>query len=86
MLGLAKNQATPMPPTAAFSISQGDLSRHPLPRKLIFGIVRFVHMPACSSTRAGSPSSLGYKMPVAYAGTLTAPNGVTSVEALTAAG
>jgi putative transposase len=31
-------------------------------------------------------SSLGYKTPVAYAGTLTAPNGVTSVEALTAAG
>jgi len=31
-------------------------------------------------------SSLGYKTPVAYAGTLTAPNGVTLVEALTAAG
>jgi transposase InsO family protein len=31
-------------------------------------------------------SSLGYKTPVAYAGTLTAPNGVTSAEALTAAG
>jgi transposase InsO family protein len=31
-------------------------------------------------------SSLGYKTPAAYAGTLTAPNGVTSTEALTAAG
>ena len=31
-------------------------------------------------------SSLGYKTPVAYAGTLTAPKGVTLVEALTAAG
>jgi putative transposase len=31
-------------------------------------------------------SSLGYKTPAAYAGTLTAPKGVTSVEALTAAG
>ena len=31
-------------------------------------------------------SSLGYKTPVAYAGTLTAPKGVTSAEALTAAG
>jgi putative transposase len=31
-------------------------------------------------------SSLGYKTPAAYAGALTAPNGVTSVEALTAAG
>jgi putative transposase len=31
-------------------------------------------------------SSLGYKTPVAYAGTLIAPKGVTSVEALIAAG
>jgi putative transposase len=31
-------------------------------------------------------SSLGYKTPVAYAGTLTAPKGVTLVEALTPAG
>jgi putative transposase len=31
-------------------------------------------------------SSLGYKTPAAYAGALTAPKGVTSVEALTAAG
>ena len=31
-------------------------------------------------------SSLGYKTPAAYAGTLTAPEGATSVEALTAAG
>jgi putative transposase len=31
-------------------------------------------------------SSLGYKTPVAYAGTLTAPNGVTLAEALTATG
>ena len=31
-------------------------------------------------------SSLGYKTPAAYAGTLTAPKGVTSVEALNAAG
>jgi transposase InsO family protein len=31
-------------------------------------------------------SSLGYKTPAAYAGTLTAPKGVTLVEALTAAG
>ena len=31
-------------------------------------------------------SSLGYKTPAAYAGTLTAPNGVTLVEALNAAG
>ena len=31
-------------------------------------------------------SSLGYKTPVAYAGTLTAPKGVTLVEALTVAG
>ena len=31
-------------------------------------------------------SSLGYKTPAAYAGTLTAPKGVTSVEALTATG
>jgi putative transposase len=31
-------------------------------------------------------SSLGYKTPAAYAGTLTAPKGVTSVEALIAAG
>jgi len=31
-------------------------------------------------------SSLGYKTPAAYAGTLTAPHGVTLVEALTAAG
>ena len=31
-------------------------------------------------------SSLGYKTPAAYAGTLTAPKGVTSAEALTAAG
>ena len=31
-------------------------------------------------------SSLGYKTPVAYAGTLTAPKGVTLAEALTAAG
>jgi transposase InsO family protein len=31
-------------------------------------------------------SSLGYKTPAAYAGTLTAPNGVTLAEALTAAG
>ena len=31
-------------------------------------------------------SSLGYKTPTAYAGTLTAPKGVTLVEALTAAG
>jgi transposase InsO family protein len=31
-------------------------------------------------------SSLGYKTPVAYAGTLNAPKGVTLVEALTAAG
>jgi putative transposase len=31
-------------------------------------------------------SSLGYKTPAAYAGTLTAPNGVKSAEALTAAG
>jgi putative transposase len=31
-------------------------------------------------------SSLGYKTPAAYAGTLTAPNGVRSVEALIAAG
>ncbi len=30
-------------------------------------------------------SSLGYKTPAAYAGTLTAPKGVTLVEALTAA-
>jgi putative transposase len=30
-------------------------------------------------------SSLGYKPPAAYAGALTAPKGVTSVEALTAA-
>ena len=31
-------------------------------------------------------SSLGYKTPAAYAGTLTAPKGVTLAEALTAAG
>jgi putative transposase len=31
-------------------------------------------------------SSLGYKTPAAYAGTLTAPKGATSAEALTAAG
>ena len=31
-------------------------------------------------------SSLGYKTPAAYAGTLTAPKSVTLVEALTAAG
>ena len=31
-------------------------------------------------------SSLGYKTPAAYAGTLTAPKGVTLVEALNAAG
>ena len=31
-------------------------------------------------------SSLGYKTPAAYAGTLTAPQGVTLAEALTAAG
>ena len=31
-------------------------------------------------------SSLGYKTPAAYAGTLIAPKGVTSVEALIAAG
>jgi hypothetical protein len=31
-------------------------------------------------------SSLGYKTPAAYAGALTAPKGVTSVEALTATG
>jgi putative transposase len=31
-------------------------------------------------------SSLGYKTPAVYAGTLTAPKGVTSVEDLTAAG
>jgi putative transposase len=31
-------------------------------------------------------SSLGYKTPAAYAGTFTAPNGVTLAEALTAAG
>ena len=31
-------------------------------------------------------SSLGYKAPAAYAGTLTAPNGVTLAEALIAAG
>lgn len=31
-------------------------------------------------------SSLGYKTPAAYAGTLTAPNGVTSAETLIAAG
>lgn len=31
-------------------------------------------------------SSLGYKTPVAYAGSITAPKGVTLVEALTAAG
>jgi hypothetical protein len=31
-------------------------------------------------------SSLGYKTPAAYAGKLTAPNGVKSAEALTAAG
>ena len=31
-------------------------------------------------------SSLGYKTPAAYAGTLTAPKGVTSAEALAAAG
>lgn len=31
-------------------------------------------------------SSLGYRTPAAYAGTLTAPKGVTSAEALTAAG
>ena len=31
-------------------------------------------------------SSLGYKTPAAYAGSLTAPKGVTLAEALTAAG
>lgn len=31
-------------------------------------------------------SSLGYKTPAAYAGTLIAPKGVTLAEALTAAG
>ena len=31
-------------------------------------------------------SSLGYKTPAAYAGTLTAPKGVTLAETLTAAG
>jgi transposase InsO family protein len=31
-------------------------------------------------------SSLGYKTPAAYAGTLSAPTGVTLVKALTAAG
>ena len=31
-------------------------------------------------------SSLGYKTPAAYAGTLTAPKGVTLAEALAAAG
>ena len=35
---------------------------------------------------ASPHSSLGYKTPAAYAGTLTTPKGVTSVEALTATG
>jgi putative transposase len=35
---------------------------------------------------AGPHSSLDYKTPAAYAGTLTAPKGVTLAQALTAAG
>jgi hypothetical protein len=38
----------------------------------------------CNTARPHS--SLGYKTPAAYAGTLTAPKGVTLVEALTVAG